>query len=68
MRTEFKLENMKGKTRRRWVNNIEMGVNEVRCDGVDSIHLTQEIVECWVAARGVVNLQSSIKSTKFMRF
>jgi hypothetical protein len=31
-----------GRPRCRWIVNINMDINEVRCKGIDSIHLTQD--------------------------
>jgi hypothetical protein len=31
-----------GRPRRRWVNNIKMGLREIEWDGVDSIHMAQD--------------------------
>jgi hypothetical protein len=31
-----------GRPRRRWENNVRMDLNEIRCEGVDWIHVAQD--------------------------
>jgi hypothetical protein len=45
------------RARRRCKNNIKTDLREVRWDGVDWIHLSQDRDEWWVAVKTVMNLR-----------
>jgi len=45
-----------GKPRRRWVNNIKMGPQEVGCGGMDWIELAQDRDSWRVLVNAVMNL------------
>jgi hypothetical protein len=46
-----------GGPRRRWVDNIKMGLGEIECDGMDWIELTQDSDQWWALVNTVMNLR-----------
>jgi hypothetical protein len=46
-----------GRHRRRWDDNIRMDLREIRCEGVDWIHLDQCRDQCWTVVKTVMNLR-----------
>jgi hypothetical protein len=46
-----------GRPRRRWVDNIRMDLQEVRCGYVDWIRLAQDRDRWWTLVSGVMNLR-----------
>jgi hypothetical protein len=48
-----------GRPRRRWVDNIKMGLLEIGCGGVDSIDLAQNMDKWRAFVNAVMNLRVS---------
>jgi len=46
-----------GRPRRRWEDNIKMGLHEVGCGSMDWIELAQDRDRRWALVRAVMNLQ-----------
>ena len=46
-----------GRTRRRWEDNIKMGLQEVECGGMDWIELAQDRDRWRAFVNGVMNLR-----------
>ena len=46
-----------GRSRRRWENNIEMGLQEFGCGGMDWIELAQDMDRWWALVNAVMNLR-----------
>ena len=46
--------------RRRWEDNIKMDLQEVRCEGMNSIDLSQDRGRWWAFVNAVMNLRGSI--------
>jgi hypothetical protein len=46
-----------GRPRRRWVDNIKMGLRKVRWDGMDSIYLAQDRDQRGTHMNTVMNLR-----------
>ena len=46
-----------GRSRRRWKDNIKMGLQEVGCGGMDWIELAQDRVRWWALVKAVINLR-----------
>jgi hypothetical protein len=48
-----------GRPRRKWVNNIEMNLQEMGCGGVDWIELIQDRYRWWALVKAVINFRVS---------
>ena len=46
-----------GRTRRRWVDNIKMDLQELGCGGTDWIELAQDRDRWWALVNAVMNLR-----------
>ena len=46
-----------GRSRRRWENNIKMGLQEVVCGVTNCIDLAQDENRCWALVNVVMNLR-----------
>ena len=46
-----------GRSRRRWENNIKMGLQEVECGVTICIDLAQDENRCWALVNVVMNLR-----------
>jgi hypothetical protein len=46
-----------GRHRRRWADNIKMDLQEVGCEGMDWIELTNDRDSCWALVNAVMNLR-----------
>ena len=46
-----------GRPRRRWEDNIKMGLQEVGCGGMDLIELAQDSKRCRALVNAVMNLR-----------
>jgi len=45
-----------GRPRRRWIDNIKMGLREVECRGADWIELVEDRDSWWAFVNAVMNL------------
>jgi hypothetical protein len=45
-----------GRPRRRWIDNIKMGLREVECRGTDWIELVEDRDSWWAFVNAVMNL------------
>jgi len=57
MHTKFWLENLKGRHRNRWEDNIKMDLRETGQKGVDWTYPTEDRDLWWVLVNMVTNLQ-----------
>jgi transposase len=48
-----------GKPRRRWENNIKLGLREKGIDGVNWVQLAQDMAQWWACVNTVMNLRVS---------
>jgi hypothetical protein len=55
-----------GRPRRRWENNIKMGLQKVGCGGIDWIDLAQDRDRCRTLVNAVINFRGSIKCAEFL--
>jgi hypothetical protein len=55
-----------GRTRRRWEDNIKMGLREIRWDGMDWIHLVQDRYQWRALVNTVMNLRVAGRVGRFM--
>jgi hypothetical protein len=40
---------------RKWVDNIKIDFKEIRCEGVDWIHLTSDRDQCWALVNMIMD-------------
>jgi hypothetical protein len=55
-----------GRPRRRWVNNIKMGLREIGWDGMDCIDLAQDRDQWRALVNAVMNLRVPLNAGKFL--
>jgi hypothetical protein len=55
-----------GRPRRRWVDNIKMGLREIGWDGMDWIDLTQDMDQWMALVNAVMNLRVPQNAGKFL--
>jgi len=55
-----------GKLRHKWEDNIKMDIWEMRWEGVDGIHLTQDRDQWWALVSRIMNLQVPYKVGSFL--
>jgi hypothetical protein len=48
-----------GRPRRKWENNVIMYLNEIGCEGVNCIHLSQDKDRWWAFVNTVMNIRIS---------
>ena len=55
-----------GRPRRKWENNIRMGLQEVGCEGIDWIELAQDRDRWRTLVNAVMNLRVSLNAENFL--